>query len=294
MSHHAIDDYLADMLEDATPPAASAATPAAPVVADAEARTPVPPATDPAAAVAAFASADGEIGEDEFEALLDALHGPAGAAQSIATGTPVASPACAPAPVATAAAPIPATLPATPVESAPPFPLAALSADAGVASSPHYRPVDGEAASDRRRRASDQILAWLRFALGPQVFAVEVLKVQEVLRLPEILPLRGTEPAMRGVMNLRGQIVPVLDLAGRMGLGEQPETEATRVIVLEQGGEAMGLLVQGVADVVNLSVAAIEPLSGPLALHGSEVIRGVARRERDVTILLDAESLLRG
>lgn len=242
-------------------------------------------ASEREAAVAAFVSAEGEISDDEFEALLDTLQG---------AGSAAATPAPARAP-----APVPVLGPGTPAAPAPAHDAQAprapvQGADPAAASGLPYRPVDPghPHGGERRRRASDHILAWLRFHLAGQVFAVEVLKVQEVLRMPDILPLRGTDPAMLGVMNLRGQIVPVMDLSQHMGMGVQPSTEATRVVVLEQGGETLGLLVQGVADVINLSDAGIEPLSGPLALRGSEVIRGVARREKDVTILLDAQRLL--
>lgn len=266
-----------------SPQPAGAATP------DAAAHDAVEPAaSEREAAVAAFVSAEGEISDDEFEALLDTLQG---------TGPAAAEPAAKATPGPAAAPPRPSASPTAADEGpghAPqartPMPPADPSASTGLP----YRPVDSPPppGGERRRRASDHIVAWLRFHLAGQVFAVEVLKVQEVLRMPDILPLRGTEPAMLGVMNLRGQIVPVMDLSQRMNMGVQPANEATRVVVLEQGGETLGLLVQGVADVINLSDAGIEPLSGPLALRGSEVIRGVARREKDVTILLDAQRLL--
>lgn len=134
--------------------------------------------------------------------------------------------------------------------------------------------------------------SWLRFSLSRQVFAVEVLKVQEVLRVPVVLPVRGTEPAMLGVMNLRGQIVPVMDLALRLGFPSVETTEASRVIVLEEGGETLGLLVAQVADVVNLSDGKMERISGTPSLIAAEVVRGIARREGQIIILLDATKLL--
>ncbi|MFN3843802.1 MAG: chemotaxis protein CheW [Rehaibacterium terrae] len=264
----ALDDYLAGLMAakaaEAVPAAAPAPAPAA------------APAPAPASAPAS------EIGDDEFEALLDALHGKGGAPGG-------AVPADAPAPAAVvpppAPAPVPRDVPAgllAGVEAASsPFVLAAEAAHHG-----------GDA--ERRRRAGDRTTAWLRFALAEQYFAVEVLKVQEVLRVPDILPLRGAAPAMIGMMNLRGQIVPVLDLAMRLGLPRQVPDETSRVVVLEEHGDTLGLLVRSVADVVSISDAAIESLSGPLALEGADVMTGIARRERSVTVLLDARRLLLG
>ena len=132
----------------------------------------------------------------------------------------------------------------------------------------------------------------MRFNIGRQHFAVEVLKVQEVLRLPMIMPVRGTEQAMLGVMNLRGQIVPILDLAIKLGFPTAEPTEASRVIVLEERGETLGLLVASVADVTNVSDAKIERISGTPSLVAADVVRGIARREGNIIIMLDASRLL--
>jgi purine-binding chemotaxis protein CheW len=112
------------------------------------------------------------------------------------------------------------------------------------------------------------------------------------LRLSSILPVRGTESAMLGVMNLRGQIVPVLDLATKLGFPTSPTTDASRIIVLEESGETLGLQVDTVADVTNVSDAKIERIGGTPSLVAAEVVRGVARRDGSIIIMLDASRLL--
>lgn len=228
------------------------------------------PAGDP---LAAFRQGSEEIGEDEFEAMLDALQSPAAASPSTSAAVPGAA-----APAPSQAASLPA-------------PSAAIQA---MLPPSEPSPAHGEPAPppDQRRRAEDRITSWLRFNLARQCFAVEVLKVQEVLRVPHILPVRGTGEATLGVMNLRGQIVPVMDLAIRLGFSPTEPNEASRVIVLEENGETLGLLVASVADVLNLSDSRMERISGTPSLVAADVLRGISRRDGQIVIMLDASKLL--
>ena len=134
---------------------------------------------------------------------------------------------------------------------------------------------------------------WLRFQMGGQSYAVELLKVQEVQRVPDILPVRGAAPHVMGVMNLRGQIIAVIDLGACIGLPHEPLTEASRVIVLETEEETVGLLVSAVAEVISLSERAVEnPVSSIPALP-REALIGIARHGSHMSVLLDATVFLR-
>jgi purine-binding chemotaxis protein CheW len=119
-----------------------------------------------------------------------------------------------------------------------------------------------------------------------------VLKVQEVMRLPDVLPLRGAEPALQGVMNLRGLIVPVIDLGVRLGIGEVVPDHLSRVVVLESDGEAMGILVSTVAEVTSISEANIEHPRNLQCGLNCESLTGVCRQNGSLTVLLDATLLL--
>ena len=143
------------------------------------------------------------------------------------------------------------------------------------------------------RRAADRSSRWLRLRCAGQAYGLELLKVQEVVLPTPLLPLRGTPPAMLGVMNLRGQVVPVLDLGVHLGQAPQPATAATRYVVLEEKGETLGLRVSAVEDVVNLTEQQIEAPDRTRAgrIH-SDLFRGVARQSGDPVILLDASGLL--
>ncbi len=101
------------------------------------------------------------------------------------------------------------------------------------------------------RRASERSTRWLRLRCGEQTYALELLKVQEVVLPVPLLPLRGTASAMLGIMNLRGQVVPVIDLGVHLGSSPVDMDLHTRVVVLEENGETMGLRVSAVEDVTS-------------------------------------------
>ncbi|MGE4367287.1 chemotaxis protein CheW [Thermomonas sp.] len=130
---------------------------------------------------------------------------------------------------------------------------------------------------------------WLRVAIGNDRYAVELLRVQEVVRLAPIIAMRGAPPSLLGVMNLRGRVVPVHDL-GRW-LRRQPAgiDERTRIVVLEHHDELAGLLVSAVTDVVTLEARQIEP---PAASLRDRTSMGIARTPgAPPTVLLDATAV---
>ena len=148
-------------------------------------------------------------------------------------------------------------------------------------------------ASSPQRRATERSSRWLRLRCGSQAYALELLKVQEVVLPVPLLPLRGTAPAMLGIMNLRGQVVPVMDLGIHLGGAPAGEDALTRIVVLEENGEIMGLRVTAVEDVTNLSDSQIEPPdTARICRISNDIFRGVARLHQQPMILLDATQLL--
>lgn len=242
---------------------------AAPV---AEPAQPAPATAAPVLAVAPTrpgAAAD-VIGDDEFEALLDQLHG--GAAPTSRVATP-------PVPADVPAARAPAVAPAAPRALAPlpatPY-LLATAPDTG-----------------ERRRATERKTRWLRLRCDQQHYALELLKVQEVVRPATLLPLRGAAPHMLGVMNLRGQVVPVIDLGLYLGRRAVDVDATTRIVVLEEHGEILGLRVTAVEDVANLTDQQIEsPDNARVGRMSNPLFRGVARLNECAVILLDASRIL--
>lgn len=130
---------------------------------------------------------------------------------------------------------------------------------------------------------------WLRVAVGEDRYAVELLRVQEVVRLAPIIAVRGAPASLLGVMNLRGRVVPVHDL-GRWLRRNPVETEdRSRIVVLEHHDELTGLLVTAVTDVVTLDATQIEP---PTAALRNRTSMGIARTAgAPPTVLLDASAI---
>lgn len=199
-----------------------------------------------------------------------------------AVPAPVARTAPPPAPVAAPRPAAPAPVPA-PASSGRPSSWQELQAQArNPASSPR-----GD------RRAAERTSRWLRLRCGPQAYALELLKVQEVVLPVPLLPLRGTPSAMLGIMNLRGQVVPVMDLGIHLGTGPARDDANTRIVVLEEDGETMGLRVSAVEDVANLTDSQIEPPdTARICQISNDLFRGVARVTAQPMILLDATQLL--
>lgn len=228
-----------------------------------------------------------------------------GASAPAAAPNPVVPPAPAPVPsTAPTASPAPAARApvARPMPAMPPMP-AATSARAGTPSLAQSRPGSWEelqrqardpASSPREnRRASERTSRWLRLRCGAQAYALELLKVQEVVLPVPLLPLRGTCPAMLGIMNLRGQVVPVMDLGIHLGSSAAGNDANTRIVVLEENGETMGLRVSAVEDVANLTDSQIEPPdTARICQISNDLFRGVARGGAQPMILLDATQLL--
>jgi purine-binding chemotaxis protein CheW len=144
-----------------------------------------------------------------------------------------------------------------------------------------------------RRRATERKTRWLRLRCDQQHYALELLKVQEVVRPATLLPLRGAAPHMLGVMNLRGQVVPVIDLGQYLGRRPIESDATTRIVVLEEHGETLGLRVTAVEDVANLTDQQIEsPDNARVGRIANPLFRGVARLNECAVILLDASRIL--
>lgn len=128
---------------------------------------------------------------------------------------------------------------------------------------------------------------WLRVSVGDDRYAVELLRVQEVVRLAPVIAVRGAAPSLLGVMNLRGRVVPVHDLGRWLRRAPvQVDDERSRIVVLEHQDELVGLLVTAVTDVVTLDAPQIEPPTRGLR---DRIGMGIARTPgAPPTVLLDA------
>ncbi|QSX77590.1 chemotaxis protein CheW [Agrilutibacter solisilvae] len=174
--------------------------------------------------------------------------------------------------------PVPVARPSGHFEPAHPAPAPHLPGPMPAAHGPVGRNIAASPAAQR----------WLRVSVDAASYAVELLCVQEVVRLAPIVAMRGAQRAVLGVMNLRGRIVPVFDLGLWLDTGCVHTDERSRIVVIERDDELIGVLVTAVDDVVWLGRDRIEP---PLPGTLPGAILGVARVGACPTVLLDANAL---
>ncbi|HVJ49537.1 chemotaxis protein CheW [Desulfitobacterium sp.] len=132
------------------------------------------------------------------------------------------------------------------------------------------------------------------FGLGSEEFGVDIMLVQEIIRIPPITRVPKAPSFIEGVINLRGNVIPVVSLRNRFGMDSAEETDFSRIIVLEVANRVFGIRVDAVTEVLRLDTDAIEP-PPPIALGiDSHYIRGVGKIGERLLILLDLEHIMGG
>lgn len=130
------------------------------------------------------------------------------------------------------------------------------------------------------------------FFLAREEYGVDVRLVQEIIRVAEITPVPRAPAAIKGVINLRGRIIPVIDLKRRLGLGEVESTRVARVVVVRLKDRLVGLLVDGASQVLKVPLSIIEPAPEEVVEIDANYIRGVAKLEKRLIILVDLVKIL--
>ena len=133
---------------------------------------------------------------------------------------------------------------------------------------------------------------FLTFQVGGEEYAVPVATVTEIVRLQKTYVVPDVPPYIRGVINLRGKVIPLLDVRSRFGLADAAYTDRTVVVVIELGDATTGLVVDGVSDVTEIPPDRIESHSGLRAAAGSSMVKGMGRRDDRVSFVLDIDSLI--
>jgi purine-binding chemotaxis protein CheW len=130
------------------------------------------------------------------------------------------------------------------------------------------------------------------FQLGAELYGVEISRVHEIIRLQTVTRVPRAPSFVEGVINLRGKVIPVVDLRRRFGLVSAEHTRASRIVVVEIGDQVVGIVVDGVSEVLRVNGATIEPPSPVVASLDSEYIHGIAKLPERLVILLDLDRVL--
>ncbi|MEF3255652.1 MAG: chemotaxis protein CheW, partial [Deferribacterales bacterium] len=145
---------------------------------------------------------------------------------------------------------------------------------------------------DQKEIKDEDLLQLVGFKLGDEEYAIDVLKIQEIIRLVEITSVPRTESYVMGVMNLRGKVIPVVDLRVRFNLEKSDFDKKTRIIVVRFEKENIGFVVDEVTQVVRINKSMIEPTPPLVGNIGQEYILGICKYDERLIILLDIDSLI--
>jgi len=145
-------------------------------------------------------------------------------------------------------------------------------------------------------RADGRAGKYLTFQLANEEFGIRVLKVREIMGMQEVTAVPQTPAHIKGVINLRGKVVPVIDLRLKFGVPEAQYTQRTCIIVTQVSGEAglilMGIIVDGVSEVLNLTSGEIEDTPDFGEEVATQYLLGMAKVKGKVKILLDIDRVL--
>lgn len=145
---------------------------------------------------------------------------------------------------------------------------------------------------DRKQLSGEMQL--VSFMLGGEEYGVEVLKVREIIRMPEITKMPNTPHFIDGIISLRGKVIPIVSLRRKFGLPDQEYDLQTRIMIMEIAGKLTGFVVDAVSEVIRVPSADIQP---PPPIVGGcvteqEMINGVFSHEMRLLVVIDADRLL--
>ncbi|MDH4161458.1 MAG: chemotaxis protein CheW [Nitrospirota bacterium] len=130
------------------------------------------------------------------------------------------------------------------------------------------------------------------FSTGKELYGVAIQAVHEIVKVPEITEVPDAPVFLEGVINLRGKIVPVIDLRKRLRLGTGERSKSTRILIIENSGKRIGLLVDAVSEVIKVPPEAVEAPPEMIASVGVEYITGVVKSGSRLIVLIDLGRVL--
>ena len=144
----------------------------------------------------------------------------------------------------------------------------------------------------KNKTSEDPILQWVTFKLAGETYGINVMQVQEVLRYSEIAPVPGAPHYVLGIINLRGNVVTVIDTRNRFGLEPGDITDNTRIVIIEADQHVVGILVDSVAEVVYLRQSEMETAPNVGNEESAKFIQGVCHKNDELLILIELDKLL--
>jgi purine-binding chemotaxis protein CheW len=145
---------------------------------------------------------------------------------------------------------------------------------------------------EKKQHDSEELLQLVSFNIENEEFGIDILKVEEIIRIISITKIPNAPEFIEGVINLRGKVIPVIDLRTRLKRAKKPHDNNTRVIVVEVSGITVGFIVDSVREVLRIPKNITEPPPSIVAGVDSEYITAIGKLEDRLLILLDLEKVL--
>lgn len=143
-------------------------------------------------------------------------------------------------------------------------------------------------AGEERRRGEQQLVV---FTLGQESYGVEITTVREIITMQKITPIPEAPSFVEGMINLRGRVVPVIDLKKRLGLPAAKAGQETRIMVVDMGSTTIGCIVDVVKEVLTISTELVEPPEAAVGIQ-AEFLEGIAKVGDALVILVDLRRVL--
>ena len=146
--------------------------------------------------------------------------------------------------------------------------------------------------SMKDRKGTGDLKQFISFSIGEEEYGLELLRVKEVIRIREITWLPKAPSFVKGIINLRGDVIPIIDLRDKFGLEAKEATAMTRVIVVEVEERMIGMVVDSASQVVRIPADQIDPPPPMLGGFSQEFITGVGKLDDKLIILLNTDAIL--
>ncbi len=144
----------------------------------------------------------------------------------------------------------------------------------------------------QQEKIKDEILQLVTFSVGSEEFGVEILKVQEINKMMAVTKIPNAPNFVEGVINLRGKVIPIINLRTKLRLPPKENDKNTRIVVMEIFGKTVGFIVDSVSEVLRIPRSITEPPPPMVGSVSSEYIIAVGKLEDRLLILLDVEKIL--
>jgi purine-binding chemotaxis protein CheW len=160
--------------------------------------------------------------------------------------------------------------------------------------------VSATVAGENQQKQIDEVKQMVTFNLGHEEFGLNILQVREINRMVEITRVPQAEGFVEGIINLRGKVVPIIDLRKKFGMPEKKHDNHTRIVVVNVTGETVGLVVDGVSEVLRIPVGSLEDAPRLAAGNtsrgycGTPYIKSVVKLDDRLLIYLDLEKIISG